>query len=87
MEATIQRWGNSQGLRIPKILLDSLGIQENDRVELTQTECGIHIQKVTASHRTLEERLIAFYSMPIEQIPRIDQKELDWGDAQGGEIW
>lgn len=87
MEATIQRWGNSQGLRIPKILLDALGIQENDRVELIQTENGIRIQKAKAAHRTLEERLTSFYSMPVDQIPRLDQEELDWGAAQGGEIW
>ena len=37
MFATIQRWGNSNGLRIPKALLEALGIRENDRVELTQT--------------------------------------------------
>ena len=37
MYATIQRWGNSQGLRIPKALLDALGLRENDRVELIQS--------------------------------------------------
>ena len=44
MYATIQKWGNSQGLRIPKSLLDALGIRENDRVELLQAEDGIHIK-------------------------------------------
>ena len=34
MYATVQKWGNSQGIRIPKTLLDTLGIFENDRVEL-----------------------------------------------------
>lgn len=38
MYATIQEWGNSQGLRIPKALLDVLGLRENDRVELTQAD-------------------------------------------------
>lgn len=32
MYATIQKWGNSQRLRIPKVLLDALGLRENDRV-------------------------------------------------------
>lgn len=87
MQATIQRWGNSQGLRIPKVLLDALGIQENDRVELTQTHDGIHIQKAKAAHRTLEERLTAFYGEPIDQIPRVEQQEVDWGSPQGDEAW
>ena len=29
MYATIQKWGNSQGLRIPKALLDAVGLREN----------------------------------------------------------
>ncbi len=87
MYATIQKWGNSQGLRIPKALLEAIGLHENDRVELTQTETGIHIQKAVTAHRTLEERLIAFYGKPLDQIPRVTQEEVDWGKAEGDEIW
>lgn len=87
MYATIQKWGNSQGLRIPKALLDALDLRENDRVELTQTDGGIHIKKAAAGHRTLEERLVAFYGKPVEEIGRVDERELDWGKAEGDEIW
>lgn len=88
MYATIQKWGNSQGLRIPKALLQALGIRENDRVELIQTGDALTIRKaVTAPHRTLEERLSAFYGKPIEEIDRIESEELDWGKAEGGEAW
>ena len=38
MYATIQKWGNSQGLRIPKALLDAVGLKEHDRVELVQMD-------------------------------------------------
>lgn len=87
MYATIQKWGNSQGLRIPKALLDALGLQENDRVELTQTNDGIHIKKAAAGHRTLEERLVAFYGRPVEEISRLEDQELDWGGTAGDEVW
>lgn len=87
MYATIQRWGNSQGLRIPKALLDALELRENDRVELTQTSDGIHIRKASAGHRTLEERLTAFYGKPINEIPRLETPEFDWGAAEGHEVW
>ena len=88
MHATIQRWGNSNGLRIPKALLEALGIRENDRVELTQTADTITIKKATAApHRTLEERLTAFYGKPIEEIDRIQSEEIDWGKAEGVEEW
>ena len=43
MYATIQKWGNSQGLRIPKALLDAVGLKEHDRVELVQMDDGINI--------------------------------------------
>ena len=87
MYATIQKWGNSQGLRIPKVLLDALGLRENDRVELTQTGDGIQIKKAAPVHRTLEERLVAFYGVPADEIPRIDSQEIDWGKGMGDEIW
>lgn len=88
MYATIQRWGNSQGIRLPKILLEGLGIRENDRVELTQSEDTITIKKVSVPHKTLEERLVAFYGKPIEEIGTISgDQELDWGKAEGNEVW
>ena len=31
MQATIQKWGNSQGIRIPKAFLEALGMMEKDR--------------------------------------------------------
>ena len=88
MYATVQKWGNSQGIRIPKSLLESLGIRENDRVELFQTEDMITIKKAAAApHKTLEERLTSFYGKPIEEIGRIQSQEVEWGQAKGSEVW
>ncbi len=89
MYATIQKWGNSQGLRIPKALLEALGLRENDQVELVQEENGISIRKVSpVRHRPLEERLTAFYGKPLEDIGRIENgPEVDWGKAEGTEVW
>lgn len=88
MYATIQKWGNSNGLRIPKVLLDALGLRENDRVELIQSEDAITIKKAAAfPHRNLEDRLTAFYGKPIEEIGPIRDQEIDWGKAEGCEEW
>ena len=88
MYATVQRWGNSHGLRIPKTLLEALGIRENDRVELTQTGDSITVRKaVSTPYKTLEERLTAFYGVPVEQVTRMENQELDWGKAEGSEVW
>ena len=80
MYATIQKWGNSQGLRLPKALLDSAGLKENDRVELTQNGDGITIRRAAISrHRTLEERLTDFYGKPVQELGRLDGEAYDWG--------
>jgi antitoxin MazE len=88
MYATIQKWGNSNGIRIPKVLLEALGLGENDRVELVQSEDAIMVKKVAVNpHKTLEERLTAFYGKPIDQIDRLGESELDWGTPTGAEVW
>lgn len=89
MYATVQRWGNSQGLRIPKPLLEALGIRENDRVELIQSQDAITIRKVEEHpHRTLEERLTSYYGKALEEIGTIEsEEELAWGGARGSEVW
>lgn len=88
MYATIQKWGNSQGIRIPKTILETLGIRENDRVELVPSGDTLTIKKaVSAPHKTLEERLTAFYGKPVDEIVRIPGEELDWGKAEGREVW
>lgn len=55
MQATIQKWGNSHAVRLPKNLLDSLGLHENDIVNLSTENNQITIRKAKR-HRTLQER-------------------------------
>ena len=35
---TLQKWGNSQGIRLPKILLDELGWSENDELSISKDD-------------------------------------------------
>ena len=81
--------GNSHVICIPKSLLDSLGMHENDRVELIPSAEGFTIKKIKApQHRTLEERLVEFYGKPVENIASVcNEKEVDWGIAKRTEIW
>jgi len=34
MQTTIVKWGNSRGIRLPKALLDVVGLSDNDSVEI-----------------------------------------------------
>ena len=45
MVTTMQKWGTSLGVRIPKTILTSLGIGENDKVEIQNRGNGIFIRK------------------------------------------
>lgn len=88
MIATVQKWGNSLGIRIPKIILDAASIAENDKVDLQQDGESISIRKIApTTHRSLEERLVAFYGKPIETIAVEPVTEYDWGNSRGNEVW
>ncbi len=89
MYTVVQKWGNSHGVRLPKLLLDALDIHENDRVEITQTNNALTIRKAEPHpHKTLEERLTAFYGKPLDQLePSETVPDVDWGKPEGEEIW
>jgi len=94
MTATIQKWGNSHAIRLPKLLLDTLYLQENDAVEVIAQDDHIVIKKATRRRRakkSLDERLEAFYGKPIADILADDSlyqpTEYDWGKPVGNEVW
>ena len=60
MNSTIQKWGNSQGIRIPKIILEQSGIAENDKVEIIVKDNSIILKKANKQHMTVKERLENF---------------------------
>ena len=45
MLTKVQSWGGSQGIRLPKKIIDLMGIQVNDSVELLVNRNMIIIQK------------------------------------------
>ena len=55
MLATIQKWGNSQGIRIPKKILENLKLKENERVEIQELNGNIIIKKIKREYSSLDE--------------------------------
>ena len=81
MKGIIQKWGNSQGIRIPKTVLKSLNLKQNDSVEIITNQDTIIIKKLNnKKHLTLEERLKNFNG-------EYNAQEVDWGKPKGKEIW
>jgi len=87
MQTTIVRWGNSQGIRLPKAFLKNIQIAENDLVDITLENEKIIIKKLSVKeHKTTKQRLEDFYGENFEQYV-LPQKEIDWGKTVGKEIW
>lgn len=80
MESKIQKWGNSNGIRIPKVILDSLDLKRDDLVEIKKEEEKIVITKLKRERISLKKR-IANYDGPNLC------KEFVWDEATGKEIW
>jgi len=91
MNTKIKKWGNSQGIRIPKAFLETLSLSSEDSVEIFTDQDKIIIKKVSENqHLKIGDRLHKFYGSSLEEIaPKISesQKEMDWGKPVGKEIW
>lgn len=81
MQATIQKWGNSQGIRIPKAFLEALGMAENDIVELNRVEDNLVITKVKKEKELTLEEIFKDYK------GEYMAEEFDWGSPAGREVW
>ena len=74
-------WGDSQGIRLPKFLLASANLTENDIVEVTAKNNSIIIKKAAAKKRkTIQERFENFEGS-------YETLEIDWGKPAGKEVW
>ena len=67
MYGTIQRWGNSQGIRIPKGALAASHIGENDAVEIIAEKNTITLRKVNRP-KSLDELFAGYHGdhQPVE---------------------
>lgn len=81
MQATIQKWGNSQGIRIAKAFLEALGMMENDIVELSRVDDNIVISKVKEKKEPTLEDIFKEYD------GKSAAEEFDWGSSVGREVW
>jgi antitoxin MazE len=90
MTTAVVKWGNSQGIRLPKTFLQNINVSENDTVDVLLENEAIIIKKASGKkHCTTKERLMEFYGKDLDKIVvnTKQQKEIDWGDAVGRETW
>ncbi len=80
METTIQKWGNSLGVRLPKSISDKKSLIQGSRVVVSETETGVLIEAVVKPHTTLDALLAGITKDTLHE-------GLDWGPPVGKEIW
>ena len=79
MATTIQKWGNSQGIRIPKYLLDAVQWNDDEQLVLHADKDKIIIEKAEPRKNIKE----LFADFDGEYIP----VDMDWGQPVGEEVW
>ncbi|HSG31400.1 MAG TPA: AbrB/MazE/SpoVT family DNA-binding domain-containing protein [Thermodesulfobacteriota bacterium] len=82
MVTKIQKWGNSQGLRVSKYILEKAKIEVGDEVDMTVKDGKIIIKSVKPKRGKKKlEQLVS----------KIDKNynpsEEDWGAPVGKEVW
>jgi antitoxin MazE len=82
MVTRVQKWGNSQGLRLAKQVLEDACISVGDDVDVTARDGVIVIAPIKRirGKRSLQEL--------VSRIPRnYKVEEIDWGKPVGREAW
>jgi len=82
MIARIQKWGNSQGLRLSKELLANADIDIGDEVEIAARDGVLVVTPLRRIRGGADLREL------VDRIPK-DYKhgEVDWGNPSGKEVW
>ena len=80
MEIRIQKWGNSDGIRIPSSILKSLNIKTNDILNIEQDNDKIIISIPKKKKISLEDRFKKYHGKNLA-------KEFSWDENVGREIW
>ena len=95
MITTIQKWGNSSAIRLPKNILEISLMKENESVQIIAENNQIIIKKAEPAriHKTFKQRLEEHYGKDIETILEELQEnhdhrfeEWDTGNLVGNEV-
>jgi len=82
MHTKIQKWGNSQGLRLAKNVLEDAHLGVGDEVDVAVQDGIIEIEAIrkTRGRYRIEDL--------VEQIPEnYHASKVDWGEPVGKEAW
>jgi antitoxin MazE len=80
METTIQKWGNSLGLRLPKEVIKKQALKEGSHVILVESKEGIVIRPQPKAKKSLQQLVKNITANNLHD-------EMDWQGGHGNEVW
>lgn len=81
MTVTVQKWGNSQGIRIPKHILDEVDCSIGTEFDVNVKDGVIVLKKADAPLKIDLKKAFEEYK------GEIPTGEIDWGRPEGEEVW
>ena len=82
MLSKVQKWGNSQGLRFTKAILQEAQINVGDEVNISVQKGRIIVEPATKVRGRYDLKEL------VSKMPKEYQaEELDWGEPSGKEVW
>lgn len=74
----LRAWGNSQGIRIPKSIMNELDLKVSDVLDIEIVDDAIVLRKQFV-HKSFEDRLKEYNG-------KISVSDFDWGEEKGREM-
>jgi antitoxin MazE len=82
MVTKVQKWGNSQGLRFPKALLEDAHVKVGDAVQMSVQGQKIIIEPLNKIRGKYDLRAL------VSRVPKdYPVEEVEWGSPEGKEEW
>lgn len=83
MKVKIAKWGNSLGLRLPKVAVEAIGLESGVEVDLTIEGRNLRVRSpLPVKHYRLEDLLAEMDRLG----PEYEPETVDWGPDRGAEI-
>ncbi len=79
METHVNNWGNSLGIRLPKILSEEIGISNGSPIDITVRDGGLFIKPIAKGRRYTLKELLA--QVPEGYERRTDEDVQEWLNA------
>lgn len=76
----LSKWGNSQAARIPKKIIEKLGLKNDQTLDVTVKNDSIILTPVRKQPKNIHELFADWKDDGIRD------HELDWGESQGKEM-